>query len=93
MGPKPEHIGMIEIDPNNSNNIYGCTWSIMERRWRKRIIFSNNGGEDWKLISKTDEHTGVNLVHLDQEIHRLESTPSKRRHVFTYIGGGLGSKI
>ena len=91
-----EHIGMIEIDPNNSNNIYVAAYGPLWKEGGERgLYFSKNGGKEWELILKTDEHTGVNEVHLDPRNSSTiyATTHQRRRHVYTYVGGGLGSKI
>jgi len=91
-----EHIGMIVVDPKNSNKVfvaaYGPLWS---KGGERGLYLTENGGKDWKLILKTDEHTGVNEVHLDPRDNNVMYAVAhqRRRHVFTYVGGGPGSKI
>ena len=61
-----EHIGMIRVDPRDSNVIYvaaqGPLWSGGGERGLYR---STDGGERWERILAVGEYTGVNEVHLD----------------------------
>ena len=45
-----EHIGMIEIDPNNSNNIYVAAYGPLWKEGGERGLYFSNNGKDWKLI-------------------------------------------
>ena len=51
--------------------------------------------KNWELILEVDEHTGVNEIHLDPRNTDImyATTHQRRRHVFTYVGGGPGSQI
>ena len=91
-----EHIGMIEVDPTNSNKIYVAAYGPLWKEGGERgLYFSNNGGKDWELILETDENTGVNEIHIDPRDSQIlyASAHQRRRHVFTYVGGGPGSMI
>ena len=93
---KSEHIGMIEIDPKNSNKIYVAAYGPLWNEGGERgLYFSENFGKDWKLILETDENTGINEVHIDPINTNIiyATAHQRRRHVFTYVGGGPGSKI
>jgi len=89
-----EHIGKIIIDPNNSNIIYvaaiGPLWS---KGGERGLYKSIDGGINWSLILYIDENTGVNDVIIDPRNTDIlyASSFQRRRHVFTYVGGGPGS--
>ena len=91
-----EHIGMIVVDPKNSNKVFVAAYGPLWKEGGDRGLYlTENGGEEWKLILKTDEHTGINEVHLDPRNNNViyAVAHQRRRHVFTYVGGGPGSKI
>lgn len=91
-----EHIGMIAIDPRNSDVVYvaatGPVWSAGGDRGLYRTI---DGGENWEKILEISEHTGVHEVHLDPRNPDVVYAVAhqRRRHVFTYISGGPESAI
>ncbi|MFT6807325.1 MAG: photosystem II stability/assembly factor-like uncharacterized protein/uncharacterized protein YukE [Saprospiraceae bacterium] len=91
-----EHIGNIIVHPKNSEIIYvaaiGPLWSEGGDRG---LYKSTDGGENWNAVLTIDEHTGVNEVHMDPRDPNVlyVSTFQRRRHVFTYLGGGPGSGI
>ena len=91
-----EHIGMVEVDPNNSKKIFVAAYGPLWKEGGQRGLYcSDNSGKDWNLILKTDEHTGINEVHIDPRNSNIvyATAHQRRRHVFTYVGGGPGSKI
>jgi photosystem II stability/assembly factor-like uncharacterized protein len=61
-----EHIGMIAIDPRDSNVVYvaaqGPLWSGGGDRGLYR---TRDGGKNWERILSGGEYTGVSEVHLD----------------------------
>jgi photosystem II stability/assembly factor-like uncharacterized protein/uncharacterized coiled-coil protein SlyX len=91
-----EHIGSIIIDPRNSDVVYvaaiGPLWSAGGERG---LYKTTDGGKTWNAVLTVDEHTGVNEVIMDLQNPDIlyASTHQRRRHVFTYIGGGPGSDI
>jgi len=91
-----EHIGMIEIDPRNSDVVYvaaiGPVWSEGGDRGLFKTI---DGGETWENILEISEHTGINEIHLDPRNPDLiyATAHQRRRHVFTYISGGPESAV
>jgi photosystem II stability/assembly factor-like uncharacterized protein len=91
-----EHIGMIAIDPRNSDIIYvaavGPVWSSGGDRG---VYKSTDGGTTWNSILTVDEHTGANEILMDPRDPDVlyVAMHQRRRHVFTYIGGGPGSGI
>ena len=88
---KSEHIGMIAIDPNNSDHVfvaaYGPLWSEGGQRG---LYETKDGGKTWNLSIKVDSHTGINEIHMDPENPSIlyATSHQRRRHVFTYVGGG-----
>lgn len=91
-----EHIGMIAVDPRNSNVVYvasqGPLWSAGGERGLYKSI---NGGEKWDNILSVDEHTGISEVHFDPRNPDVLYAVAyqRRRHVWTLINGGPGSTI
>jgi len=91
-----EHIGKILIDPRDSRTVYvaaiGPLWSAGGDRG---LYKTTDGGENWELILEIDEHTGVTDVVMDPRNPDVlyAAAHQRRRHVFTYVGGGPGSGI
>ncbi len=91
-----EHIGSIIVDPRNSDVVYvaaiGPLWSAGGERG---VYKTTDGGETWEAVLTIDEHTGVNDIVMDpRNPDVLYATAfQRRRHVFTYVGGGPGSTI
>ncbi len=90
------HIGKIIIDPTNSNVVYvaamGPLWSAGGDRGMYK---TTDGGKTWKKILEIDEHTGVSDIIIDPRNSNVlyASAYQRRRHVFTYLGGGPGSGL
>ncbi len=91
-----EHIGMIKVDPRNSNRVivaaYGPLWSAGGDRG---LYLTEDGGETWNNILEVSEHTGFNEIHFDPRNPDViyATAHQRRRHVFTYISGGPESAI
>ena len=91
-----EHIGMIQVDPRNSNVVYAAAYGPLWKEGGERGLYKTvDGGAKWECILKIDEHTGVSEVHLDPRNPDVIYAVShqRRRHVFTYLGGGPGSGV
>lgn len=91
-----EHIGNILVDPRNSDVVYvsaiGPLWSSGGERG---LYKTTDGGTTWNRVLDIDSHTGINEVVLDPRNPDLLYAVAfqRRRHVFTYLGGGPGSGI
>ena len=89
-----EHIGKIIVHPENPDTVYvaaiGPLWSKGGERGLYRTM---DGGKTWEAILTVDEHTGVNDIVMDPRNPYVlyASTFQRRRHVYTYVGGGPGS--
>ena len=91
-----EHIGMIQVHPTNPNVVYVAAYGPLWKSGGERGLYkTEDGGKTWSCILEIDEHTGVSEVHLDPRDPNLMYAVShqRRRHVFTYLGGGPGSGI
>ena len=91
-----EHIGNIIIHPNNSNIVYVAAYGPLWNKGGDRGIYkSDNGGESWERILYVDEHTGFNEIHMDPRNPQVlyAASHQRRRHVYTYVGGGPGSGL
>lgn len=91
-----EHIGMITVHPNNSNVVYVAAYGPLWSEGGERGLYkTEDGGKTWNAILEIDKHTGISEVHLDPRnpdvIYAVAH--QRRRHVFTYLGGGPGSGI
>jgi photosystem II stability/assembly factor-like uncharacterized protein len=91
-----EHIGKIIVHPDNSDVVYvaaiGPLWSEGGERG---LYKTTDGGQSWTNILSFDEHTGVNDVVMDPRNPDVlyASSLQRRRHVYTYVGGGPGSGL
>ncbi len=91
-----EHIGRIVVHPDNSDVVYvaaiGPLWS---KGGERGLYKTTDGGESWNAVLTVDEHTGVNDVVMDPRNPDIlyASTFQRRRHVYTYVGGGPGSGL
>lgn len=84
-------IGMIAIDPRNSNVVYvaaeGSAWGPGGDRGLYKTV---DGGKNWEKVLNISENTGVNNVIFDPRNPDVlyASSEQRRRHAFTKIGGG-----
>ncbi|MBV6647879.1 MAG: glycosyl hydrolase, partial [Cyclobacteriaceae bacterium] len=91
-----EHIGSIIVHPDNSDIVYvaaiGPLWSAGGDRGLYKTM---DGGKTWNPILTIDSHTGINEVVMDPRNPDVlyASAFQRRRHVFTYLGGGPSSGI
>ncbi len=91
-----EHIGRIIVHPTNSNIVYvaaiGPLWAAGGDRG---LYVTKDGGKTWTKTLNIDVHTGVNDVVMDPRNPDVlyASAFQRRRHVFTYLGGGPQSSI
>ena len=91
-----EHIGNIVVHPDNSEIVYvaayGPVWSAGGDRG---IYRTSDGGKTWENILFVSEHTGFNEIHMDPRYPNIlyAAAHQRRRHVYTYLGGGPESAI
>ncbi|MEL6209210.1 MAG: glycosyl hydrolase, partial [Pseudomonadota bacterium] len=61
-----EHIGMVRVDPRDSDTVYvasqGPLWSAGGERG---LYKTTDGGENWEKILGGGDYTGVGEVHMD----------------------------
>ncbi|MGD8346542.1 MAG: hypothetical protein PVI83_04820, partial [Lysobacterales bacterium] len=91
-----EHIGMIRIDPRNSDVVYVAAQGPLWSGGGDRGLFkSTDGGKTWKNILSGGEYTGVNEVHLDpRDPDVIYAAKHQRlRTVAALINGGPESGI
>src|SRR5210317_1790692 len=99
-----EHIGMIRIDPRDSNTIFvavqGPLWSGGGDRG---LYKSTDGGQNWRKVlgdghgntEEDDQYTGVNEVHMDPRNPDVmyAVTWQRMRNVAVVMDGGPGTGI
>lgn len=91
-----EHIGKIIVHPESSDIVYvaaiGPLWSEGGERG---VYKTTDGGKNWEPVLTIDEHTGVTDLVMDPRNPDVlyAAAFQRRRHVFTYVGGGPGSGI
>jgi photosystem II stability/assembly factor-like uncharacterized protein len=91
-----EHIGMIKVDPRNSNVVYVAAYGPLWSEGGDRGLYKTmDGGTTWNKVLDISENTGVNEVHLDPRNPDIiyASAHQRRRHVWTYISGGPESAV
>ncbi len=91
-----EHIGMIAINPKNSNIVFVAAEGPLWRSGGDRGLYkTTDGGKTWKRVLYVDEYTGVNGVYFDpRDPDVMYATTTQRcRRFWTKIGGGPGVGI
>jgi len=91
-----EHIGMIKVDPRDSDVVYVAAQGPLWAPGGDRGLYkTTDGGRTWNRVLDIDEHTGVSEVYLDPRDPDVVYAVSyqRRRHVWTLINGGPGSGI
>lgn len=94
--PESEHIGMIAIDPRDSDRVFVASQGPLWRSGGERGLYrTTDGGETWELVLEISEHTGVNEVHIDpRDPDTLYASAYQRqRKVWTLINGGPESGL
>jgi photosystem II stability/assembly factor-like uncharacterized protein len=91
-----EHIGKIIVHPTNENIIwvaaYGPLWSNGGERG---VYKSTDGGQTWSRTLYVSEHTGISEIAIDPNNPDIlyAAAHQRRRHEYTYIGGGPESGL
>ncbi|MEY4894241.1 MAG: hypothetical protein RL751_1056, partial [Bacteroidota bacterium] len=91
-----EHIGKIIVHPTNENIIwvaaYGPLWSSGGERG---VYKSTDGGLTWTRTLFVSEHTGISEIAIDPNNPDIlyAAAHQRRRHEYTYIGGGPESGL
>jgi photosystem II stability/assembly factor-like uncharacterized protein len=91
-----EHIGMIAIDPRDSDVVYVAAYGPLWSPGGERGLYKTaDGGRTWTAVLTVDENTGVSEVHFDPRDPDIlyAAAHQRRRHVFTQISGGPGSAV
>ncbi|MCW8926177.1 MAG: hypothetical protein OQJ84_07975, partial [Xanthomonadales bacterium] len=91
-----QHIGMIKVDPRDSNVVYvaaqGPLWSGGGERG---LYKTTDGGKTWQLILSKGEYTGANEIHFDPRNPDIlyASLHQRFRNVAALMDGGPESGI
>ena len=89
-------IGMIAIDPRDSNTVYvAAEGSVWGSGGDRGLFKTTDGGKTWNKILNISEDTGVNNVVLDTENPDViySTSEQRRRHTNIRIGGGPESNL
>jgi len=91
-----EHISKIIVDPKNSNIVYVSAYGPLWSKGGDRGVYKTiDGGENWEQVFFVSEHSGIADLIMDPTDNSVLYTAvhQRRRHVFTYVGGGKESGI
>ncbi|MBI3133367.1 MAG: glycosyl hydrolase [Bacteroidetes bacterium] len=91
-----EHISKIIVDPRNSDVVYVAAYGPLWAAGGERGTYkTTDGGKTWKQIHFISENSGTADLVMDPKNPDIlyESVHQRRRHVFTYIGGGDESGV
>ncbi len=91
-----EHIAKIIVDPRNSDVVYVAAYGPLWSDGGDRGLYkTTDGGENWERIHYISDKTGTCDLVIDPKNPDIlyEAVHQRRRHVFTYIGGGPESAI
>jgi photosystem II stability/assembly factor-like uncharacterized protein len=91
-----EHIGKIIVHPTNENIVwvaaYGPLWSSGGERG---VYKTTDGGKTWTRTLFVSEETGIAEIAIDPTNSEIlyASAHQRRRHEWTYVGGGPESAV
>lgn len=91
-----EHIGNIIVHPENSDIVYVSAIGPLWKEGGERGVYkTTDGGKTWEAVLTISEHTGVDNIIMDPRDPDVlyAAAYQRRRHVFTYLGGGPESGI
>lgn len=91
-----EHIGNIIVHPKNSAIVYVAAYGPLWDEGGERGVYkTTDGGKTWERILHISENTGISEIVMDPRNPNVlyAAAHQRRRHVFTYIGGGPESGI
>lgn len=91
-----EHISKIIIDPKNSNIVYVSAYGPLWSKGGERGIYKSiDGGVNWERIFFVSDNSGMADLVMDPNDNSILYTAvhQRRRHVFTYVGGGEESGV
>lgn len=91
-----EHIGKIIVHPTNSDIVYVAAYGPLWSEGGDRGLYvTRDGGKTWNKTLDAGKHTGVSDLIMDPGNPDVmyATTHQRRRHVFTYLGGGPQSSI
>lgn len=102
--PESEHIGMIRVDPRDSNVVFVASQGPLWSGGGERGLYkTTDGGENWRKVlgsglgntAEDDLYTGVSEVHLDPRNPDVLYAVSwqRLRNVAVLMDGGPGSGI
>ncbi len=93
---KSEHIGNIIIHPTDENTVwvaaYGPLWSSGGERG---VYKTTDGGKTWTRTLFISDDTGISEIAIDPTNPQIlyAASHQRRRHEWTYIGGGPESTL
>ncbi len=91
-----EHISKIVVDPRDSNVVYAASEGPLWSAGGERGVFkTTDGGATWSAVLSISENTGVTDLEMDPRNGDVLYAASyqRRRHVWSFIGGGPESGI
>lgn len=91
-----EHIGMIVVDPRDSNIVFVAAQGPLWAGGGDRGLYrSADGGENWEQVLAGNEYTGVTEVHIDPRNPDVmyAATHQRLRTVAALMNGGPDSGI
>lgn len=91
-----EHISKVIVDPRNSDVIYVAAYGPLWSDGGERGVYKSvDGGENWERIHFISDKSGTADLVMDPNDPDVlyEAVHQRRRHVFTYVGGGEESSL
>ncbi|MFQ5680132.1 MAG: WD40/YVTN/BNR-like repeat-containing protein [Gemmatimonadota bacterium] len=91
-----EHIGMIRVDPRDSDVVYVAAQGPLWRSGGDRGLYrTTDGGKTWERILHVSDDTGISELHLDPRDPDVMYAVAyqRRRHVWVLLDGGPESGV